>query len=114
MIYKDFFLTAMVYYLFEDFPKNFINFIKDNNLTNRDFIHGFKNISFWYKQLINELIPLENKVGREISESEVEGAINYLKKLNKVVNQKNVAEVIGCHYTIHKGFVKIYNRLKTK
>lgn len=114
MIYKDFFLTAMVYFLFQDYPKKFISFAKENHLTYRDFSHGFMDSSFWYRQLIDELIPRENKIGREISESEVIGAIKYLKSQGKSVNQLNVAEVIGCHFTIHKGFIEIYHGLKNK
>jgi hypothetical protein len=85
--------------------------IKSNNLTQRDFTHGLKYIPFWHENLLFELIPKENKIGREISESEVLGAIKHLKSLNRVVNQRNVAEVIGCHFTINKGFVKAYKNL---
>ena len=109
-IEKDFLLTAMGYYLFQNYPKNFIRFAKDNHITHRDFVHGF-DCSFWYKSLVDELVPMENKIGREISESEVLGAIKYLRDQGKTVNQLNVAEVVGCHFTIHKGFVKIYKKL---
>ncbi|RXJ80578.1 hypothetical protein CRU86_00605 [Aliarcobacter skirrowii] len=111
MIYKDFFLTAMVYFLFQNFPNNFKKFAKDNNVTYRDFLHGLKNTSFWYKDLIFDLIPIENKRGREIVESEVIGAIKYLKNINEQVNIINVAKVVGCHPSIHKGFKKIYGQL---
>lgn len=110
-IYKNFFLTAMVYHLFQNYPNNFINFATLNNLTHREFAHGFKEIPFWYKNLVDTLIPPHNTTGREISESEVLGAINYLKTLGKVVNQENVAKIIGCHYTIHKGFVNVFHKL---
>ena len=101
----------MVFYLFQSYPKNLLNFSKKNHLTHRDFIHGFKDAPYWYKQMIDTLIPMENKIGREISKSEVLGAIKYLKDKGIVVNQLNVAEVIGCHFTIHKGFVQIYHSL---
>ena len=51
---------------------------------------------------------MENKKGREIAESEVLGAIKYLKSINERINIINVAEVVGCHPSIHKGFNKIY------
>ncbi|XPV68811.1 MAG: TniQ family protein [Halarcobacter sp.] len=110
-IYKEFVLTSMVYYLFQNYPNNLIDFSKQNHFTHRDFVHGFKDIPFWYKELIDEIIPMQNKIGRVISESEVLGAIKYLKNQKKVVNQLNVAEVVGCHFTIHKGFIKIYKRI---
>jgi hypothetical protein len=110
-IYKDFFMTAIIYYLFQNYPHNLQNVALENNLTHRDFTHGFKNIPFWYKEMIDEVIPIQNKVGREISESEVVGAINYLKKLRKNVTQESVAEVVGCHSTVHKGFVKTYKKV---
>ena len=84
-----------------------------SHLTHRNFTHGFIDSSFWYKQFIDELIPRENKIGCEISESEVIGTINHLKKCGEVVTQKKVAEVVGCHFTIHKEFVKIYKDLKS-
>ena len=55
---------------------------------------------------------MENKNGREIVESEVLGAIKYLESIDKRVNLINVAELIGCHPSIHKGFNKIYKSLK--
>ena len=55
---------------------------------------------------------MENKQGREIAESEVLGAIKYLKSINERVNIINVAEVVGCHPNIHKGFNNLYKSLK--
>ncbi len=57
-------------------------------------------------------MPIENKRGREISESEVLGAIKYLESIGERINIINVAEVVGCHPSIHKGFNKIYRQLK--
>lgn len=108
MIYKDFFLTGMVYFLFQNFPNNLQKFAKENHITYRDFFHSLKDTSFWFKNLIYNLIPIENKIGREIVKSEVLGAIKYLESINKRVNIINVAEVVGCHPSIHKGFNKIY------
>ncbi|MDK2042372.1 TniQ family protein [Aliarcobacter butzleri] len=108
---KEFLLTALVFYLFEKFPNNLLNFVNKNKLTHRDFIHGFKDISFWYKKMIDKIIPMENKIGREINESEVLGAIKYLESIGERINIINVAEVVGCHASIHKGFNKIYKSL---
>ena len=55
---------------------------------------------------------MENKKGREIAESEVLGAIKYLESINKRINIINVAEVVGCHASIHKGFNKLYKKIK--
>ena len=55
---------------------------------------------------------MENKIGREIAESEVVGAIKYLESINERVNIINVAKIVGCHPNIHKGFNKIYKSLK--
>ena len=60
------------------------------------------------------LVPIENKRGREIVESEVIGAIKHLETIGKRVNIINVAEIVGCHPSIHKGFVIIYKKLKVK
>jgi hypothetical protein len=111
MIYKDFFLTAMIYFLFQNYPKNLQKFAKENHITYRDFLHGFKDVSFWYKNLIFDLIPMENKRGREIVENEVIGAIKYLESIGERVNVINVAEIVGCHPSIHKGFKSIYNHI---
>ncbi len=111
-IKKDFILTSMVYFLFQNFPNNFIQFAQDNKLTHRDFTHGFKETSYWYKKILNEIIPIQNRTGREISEREVIEAIKYLQNLNIQVTQEAVANIVGCHYTIHKRFVKIYKKLE--
>lgn len=110
-IQKEFLLTSLVFYLFEEFPNNLLNFVNKNKLTHRDFIHGFKDISFWYKKMIDKIIPMENKIGREINESEVIGAIKYLESVGERINIINVAEIVGCHPSIHKGFNKIYKSL---
>lgn len=110
-IYKNFYLNAMVYYLLQNLPDHLKQFAADNHLTHRDFIHGFQNKPFWYHSMIDEAVPMQNKVGREISESEVIGAINYLKSIKEKVTQESVAGIIGCHFTIHKQFVNIYKSI---
>lgn len=113
-IQKEFLLTSLVFYLFEEFPNNLLNFVSKNKLTHRDFLHGFKDIPFWYRKKIDNYIPMENKIGREINESEVLGAIRYLRSIGERVNIINVAEIVGCHPSIHKGFVRIYKKLNIK
>ena len=61
--------------------------------------------------MIGKIVPIENKIGREISESEVIGAIKYLESIGERVNVINVAEIVGCHPSIHKGFNRIYKQL---
>jgi hypothetical protein len=112
-IYKTFYVNSMIYHLFQNFPFSFLDFIESNHLTYREFTHGLKYIPFWYENMLQGLVPKQNKIGRVINESEVIGAIKYLKSQGKVVNQLNVAEVVGCHSTIHKGFVKLYKTLTT-
>ena len=112
LIYKDFYLTSMIYFLFQNYPYNLKKFAKDNNVTYRDFFHSLKDTSFWYKNLIFDLVPMENKKGREIVESEVLCAIKYLESIRKRVNIVSVSEIVGCHPSIHKGFHKIYKALK--
>ncbi|MDX9744115.1 MAG: TniQ family protein [Arcobacteraceae bacterium] len=111
-VYKNFFLNAMVYHLFQDFPKNFVNFVKDNNFTYRDFMHALKNVPFWYKEMIEEHVPKQDTVGREITKEEVLGVIKYLKSQNKKVTQMEVARIIDCHFSKNKGFMKIYKSIK--
>lgn len=110
-IYKNFYLNAMVYYLLQNFPVHLKVFATDNNLTHRDFTHDFQNKPFWYQSVIDELVPMQNKVGREISESEVIGAIKYLKSMGEKATQESVAGIIGCHFTIHKQYVNIYKSI---
>lgn len=107
-IYKLFYVNSMIYYLFQNYPYNFLDFIESNHLTHREFTHELKYIPFWYEDILKNLVPKQNKIGREISKSEVIGAINYLQNQGKIVNQKNVGEVVGCHFSIHKGFRQIY------
>jgi len=110
-IHKNFYLNAMVYYLLQNLPDHFKVFAADNNLTHRAFTHDFQNKPFWYQCIVDELVPMQNKVGREISESEVIGAIKYLKNIDEKVTQESVARVVGCHFTIHKQFVGIYKSI---
>lgn len=110
-IYKNFYLNAMVYYLLQNLPDRLKQFAADNNLTHRNFVHGFQNKPFWYQCITDELVPMQNKVGREISESEVLGAIKYLKNIGEKVTQESVAEIVGCHFTIHKQFVGFYKSI---
>lgn len=110
-IYKNFYLNAMVYYLLENLPDRLRQFADDNHLTYRAFTHGFQNKPFWYQCMIDESVPMQNKIGRKISESEVIGAINYLKSIGEKVTQESTAGIIGCHFTIHKQYVKIYKDL---
>ncbi|MGJ0337777.1 TniQ family protein [Aliarcobacter cryaerophilus] len=111
-IQKEFLLTSLIFYLFREFPNNLLNFVSKNKLTHRDFIHGFKDIPFWYKKMIDKIIPMENKIGREINESEVLGAIKYLESIGEQINIINVAYIVGCHPSIHKGFNRNYKKLK--
>ena len=113
MIYKTFYLNSMIYHLFQNFPNNFNDFIVLNKLTYKEFTHGLNYIPFWYENLISELIPKQNKIGRKINESEVLGAIKYLKNIGERVNIINIAEIVGCHPSIHKGFNKIYKSLQS-
>lgn len=110
--YKAFFLNAMVYHLFQDFPNNFIRFVRDNHLTYRSFTHVLQDVPFWYQEMLQKYIPRQNKIGREITKEEVLGAIKYLQSQNKKVTQEEVARLLGCHYTIHKGFKSIYKSIK--
>lgn len=105
---KDFYLTAMVYHLFQDYHENLKCFAVNNQLTHRNFTHGFNHAPCWYKTMIDECVPMHDTVGREISESEVVGAIKYLKSIGKHVTKVRVAEIVGCHPSIHKQFVGIY------
>lgn len=114
VIYKTFYVNTMIYHLFQNYPYNFLDFIEQNKLTYREFTHGLKCIPFRYEKFLLELIPKQNKVGRIITKSEILGAINYLEKEGKVVNQLNVSKIIGCHPTIHKGFNKLYKSVKER
>ena len=113
-IYKNFYLTTLIYHIFQNFPEHLIQFSKENHLTYRDFIHDFNQIPFWYQKIIDKYIPVQNKIGRQISESEVTGAIKYLTSLGEKVTQENVAGILGCHYTLNKGFKKIYKKISTR
>lgn len=110
-IYRNFYLTAMVYFLFQNYPDRIQTFAHNNNLTHRDFIHGFKRVPFWYQCMIDKLVPMQNKVGRDISESEVIGAIRYLQSIGEKTTQERIAIVINCHSTTHHGFVNTYKKV---
>ncbi len=109
--HKNFYLTSMAYYLFQNYPNNLKKFAENNKLTYRDFMHGFKNLPFWYIKTIEAIVPMQNKTGREISESEVVGAIKYLQSIGEKVTQESVAAIVGCHFTVHKGFVRLYKNI---
>lgn len=59
--------------------------------------------------MIDECIPMQNTVGREISKSEVVGAIQYIQYLDGNITQKRIAEILGCHATKHKDFVHLFH-----
>jgi hypothetical protein len=111
-IHKNFYLNAIIYHLFQNFPNNLKMFADENHLTYRDFTHDFKNIPFWYRNIIDTIIPVQNKVGRVISDCEVIGAIIYLNHIGEKVTQESVANLLGCHPTLHKGFKKVYKKVK--
>lgn len=111
VVYKQFYLTSMVYFLFQNYPHNLKNFAKDNHLTYRSFTHTLKDMSFWYENMIQKITPLQNKIGRVIAEDEVRGAIKYLKSQGVRVNQLEVSKIVGCHFTIHKQYVEIYQNI---
>lgn len=110
-IKKEFILTSIVFHIFQNYPKNLILFAKQNEITFRNFTHGFKETSFWYKEMIYENIFKENKIGREVAKSEVLGAIRYLKNKSSIINQTNIAHILGCSPTKNTGYVKIYKEL---
>ncbi len=59
--------------------------------------------------MIFDLVPMENKKGRETFEGEIIGTIKYLKSVGERVNVINVAEIVRCQPNIHKGFKKYTN-----
>lgn len=109
-IYKNFLATGMFYHLFQDFPSNFKEFAKTNHLTYRTLTHDMAYVPFWYEKMIEKIVPKQNKSGREISMNEIIGAIHYLKNNNMPINKIEVARIIGCHASNHKGFLSIYRR----
>ena len=113
-ISKDFYLTAMVKHLFKSPCDNLVSFAIDNGLTHRDFVHGFAHVPFWYKEMIDDHVPIHNTLGRDISEREVFEAIQYLTRLEKHVTQESVARIVGCHPTVHKNFADIYKKIIQK
>ena len=110
-VYKSFFVNTMVYHIFLNYPNNFLIFIKDNKYTHRTFTHGVKNKSLWYIDLIAEIIPAQNKVGREITEGEIIGVIQYFEKNNLTITQVSIAEFIGCHSTTNKSYKSNYQKI---
>ncbi|RLA83544.1 MAG: hypothetical protein DRG78_04075 [Epsilonproteobacteria bacterium] len=113
LIYKSFFLNTMVYHLFQDYPNNLVSFAKDNKFTYRTFTHRFMGgNSFWYKNFIADAIPVQNKLGREITKDEIIGVIQYFKKNNFNITQVNIAKFIGCHAITNKSYRDNYKKLK--
>jgi len=110
-IYRSFYLNDMVYFLLQNFPHNLSNFIDINHFTHRDFVHGFKNTPFWYQNILDEIVPMQNKVGRKISENEIISAIRYLQEKGIHVTQKNITKILCSNFAMHLKHRLLYTSL---
>lgn len=88
-------LFGIVIYLFEDYPNNFAKYIKLNNLTHWDMMKDIRYVSFWYENLVNDIVPQYKAFGDIISLDEVKSAEKYLISKGLVVNKANLSRLFG-------------------
>ena len=105
-IKEQFILFSVIMNIFEEFPKRFELFILENKLSNFEMIRDMKNVSYWYKKSVNDILPNISYSVRMVTEEEILNGINYLRKRNVIVNQTNLTKLFGYN------FFSSYNQLK--
>jgi len=70
------------------------------------FLFRYLGISFWFKELINNITPQYISITKLITTKEIENAKKYLLKKNIPDSKANLTTLLGCN------FFSSYNDLK--
>lgn len=88
-------LFELTMYIFDNYPKNFKSFMKENRLTYWDMVKEIKYLSFWYDTLVNDLTPKYVAFGDIITKEEIKNAKKYLKRNGIDVIKANLQRLFG-------------------
>ena len=105
-IKEQFIIFGIVMKLFDNYPNNFKEFVKDNQLTHTKLIKDMTYLSFWYTNLLNDVTPRFIPITKFITKEEIFNAKEYLKSKNIPINKANLTRLLGCN------FFSIYNKLQ--
>ncbi|QKF58405.1 TniQ family protein [Aliarcobacter lanthieri] len=90
-------LFGLIVYIFDNYPNNFRNFMKKNQLTYWDMVKEIKYLSFWYDNLVNDVSPRYLAFGDMITNEEIENAKKYLKKNDMDIIKANLQRLFGTY-----------------
>lgn len=105
-IKEQYALFSLSYYLFRKFPSNIKKYIKENNLSAWDITKDMDYISYWFENLINDIVPREPYPARFLTKEEIENGKKYLKRNGLILNKANLTRLFGCN------FFSSYNNLE--
>lgn len=88
-------LFELMMYIFDNYPKNFKSFMKENRLTYWDMVKEIKYLSFWYDTLVNDLTPRYVAFGDIITKEEIKNAKKYLKRNGMNIIKANLQRLFG-------------------
>lgn len=88
-------LFELMMYIFDNYPKNFKSFMKENRLTYWNMVKEIKYLSFWYDTLVNDLNPKYTAFGDIITEEEIKNAKKYLKRNGMGITKANLQRLFG-------------------
>lgn len=94
-IKENFALFGLIWHLFERYPKNMEQFIHANSLTHWDMVKEIRYLSFWYDNLINNIIPRYIAFGDMITVEEIEHGKRYLVSQGLKITKANLSRLFG-------------------
>jgi len=94
-IKESFALFGLIWHLFEAYPKNLEQFIHANSLTHWDMVKEIRYLSFWYDNLVNNIIPRYIAFGDMITMGEIANGKKYLASQRLEINKANLSRLFG-------------------
>ncbi|MDD2356455.1 MAG: TniQ family protein [Thiovulaceae bacterium] len=107
-IQQQYILFTLLIHLFENYPYNFIEYIKANKLSHWQLTQDMDYVPFWYETLVNEISPQVVPFSKLVTDEEIEAAKKYLLANNIPINKANLTRLLGCN------FFSSYNDLKER
>lgn len=100
---ENYALFGIIGFLFERYPQNMKKYIMLNNKTYGNMIREIKYLSFWYDNLINDIVPRYIAFGDFVTKEEVENGIEYLKSQHKDITKANLSRLFEniSHFAKH-------------
>jgi len=98
---ENYALFGILGFLFENYPQNIKKYIKTNNKTYWNMVKEIKYLSFWYENLINDIVPRYVAFGDLVTKEEIKNGIEYLKSQHKDITKTNLSRLFGniSHFT---------------